>query len=138
MKSARLAEGDFKSTTRTWSDPKPQIIVQVAKNNGGDYEIAVGTDSTKYLFVDSGTRPHVITAVRSRYLAFSSGYRVKTRVGIIGSQEGGAFGPTRFAQSVKHPGFPGRKFTVRIQQRRQKTVEQEVSQAIAKVNRTQK
>jgi hypothetical protein len=136
MKTGRLIESDLKATTRTWTH-KPQFMIQVAIDNG-DYIITAGTDSLIYLFVNEGTRPHPIVAVRSRYLRFSSGYRAKTRVGIIGSQEGGSFGDTRFAQRVQHPGFPGRRFTLTIQRRRQKTLEQEESQAIAKVNRTMK
>lgn len=136
MKSARLVEADFKSTTRTW-EHKPQFVTQVAQS-GNDYVVASGTDSAIFLYVDAGTRPHIIKAKRSKYLAFQGGYRAKTRVGIIGSQEGGSFGETQFAQQVKHPGTKARKFTIKIQARRQKTIEQEVSQAIAKVNRTMK
>ena len=136
LKSARLVETDFKTTTKTWQH-KPQFVTQVAQS-GNDYVVTSGTDSAIYNYVDAGTRPHIIKAKRSKYLAFSSGYRAKTRVGIIGSQEGGAFGEPQFAQQVKHPGTKARNFTVRIQARRQNTVEQEVSHAIAKVNRTQK
>lgn len=135
LKSARLVERDFKATTRTW-DHKPQFVTQVAQQ-GGDYTVASGTDSAIYNYVDAGTKPHEIRAKRSKYLAFQSGYRAKTRVGIIGSQEGGSFGDTQFAQVVQHPGTKARRFTITIQQRRQKTIEQEVSQAIAKVNRKQ-
>lgn len=136
LKSARLVESDFKSTTRTW-EHKPQFVTQVAQS-GNDYVVVSGTDSAIFLYVDAGTRPHIIKAKRSKYLAFQGGYRAKTRVGIIGSQEGGAFGEMQYAQQVKHPGTKARKFTVRIQARRQKTIEQEVSQAIAKINRTMK
>jgi len=135
-KTASLTQRDLLSTTRTW-DHKPKFDITITQQ-GDDYSIAVGTDDKIYGYVDAGTRPHVITAKRSPYLAFSAGYRAKTRVGIIGSQPGGAFGPTIFAQSVSHPGFPGRMFIQRIQQRRQITMQQESSQAIAKVNRTAK
>lgn len=135
MKTARLVQRDLESTTRTW-DHKPTFTIAVTQT-GADYEVSAGTDDKIYGYVDAGTRPHVIRAKRSKYLSFSSGYRAKTRVGIIGSQPGGPFGDPVLAQEVQHPGFPGRKFTQRIKQRRQKTAEQEIAQAVAKVARKQ-
>jgi hypothetical protein len=127
---------DLQSTVRTW-EHKPAFTLVVHKT-GQDYAIVAGTNDKIYGFVNTGTKAHPIQAKRSKYLAYSSGYRAKTRVGIIGSQTGGAFGSTRFARSVKHPGFPGRKFILRIQRRRQVTMRQELEQSVAKVNRTQK
>lgn len=136
MKTARLAERDYDSTTRTW-DHKVKFEVEVTQN-GANYEVTAGTHDKIYGFVDAGTKAHIIRPKRSKYLSFSSGYRAKTRVGVIGSQPGGSFGDTVLAQEVHHPGFPGRQFTVRIKQRRQKTIEQETAQAVAKVARKQK
>lgn len=126
---------DLESTVRTW-DHKPKFDVTIT-NTGGDYSIAAGTDNLIYLFVSGGTKPHTIAARRSPYLIFQGGYRAKTRVGIIGSQAGGRDpnGDWFRKKQVKHPGFPGRQFIGKIQSRRQKTMEQEQRQAIAKVNR---
>jgi hypothetical protein len=126
---------DFEATTRTWTH-KPLFDVTITQQ-GEDYIVVAGTDDLIYLFVSEGTKPHVIAAKRSPYLVFQSGYRAKTRVGIIGSQEGGAFGDTLFRKSVKHPGSKARKFIAKIQARRQVTLTQEGNQAVAKVNRTQ-
>jgi hypothetical protein len=104
----------------------------------GAYRVTTGTNAKIYGFVDEGTKAHVILPKRSKYLAFSSGYKAKTRVGIIGSEPGGSFGESVFAAKVHHPGFPGRKFTITIGKRRQVTLNQEVSHAIALVNRTMK
>lgn len=136
QKTAALALRDMESTTRTW-EHKPLFDVTITQN-GKDYSVTAGTDDRIYGYVDAGTRAHVIEPKRSRYLRFQSGYRAKTRVGIIGSREGGPFGAQVFRARVYHPGFPGRKFTVKIQKRRQVTVQQEVSHSIAKVNRLQK
>lgn len=135
LKAGRAAKRDYESTTRTW-DHKPKFDLVVAES-GGDLTVTVGTDDKIYGYVDRGTKPHVIRPKRSRFLRFSSGYRAKTRVGIIGSQPGGPFGDTVTATEVHHPGFPGRKFTATIRKRRQKTVEQETAQNIAKVARKQ-
>jgi len=135
-KTASLVQRDFQATTRTWTH-KPKFDITITRQ-GNNYIVAAGTDDLIYLFVSEGTKPHVIRAKRSPYLVFQSGYRAKTRVGIIGSNEGGAFGDTVAAKSVKHPGTKARKFIQKIRERRQKTAEQEGSQAIAKVNRTMK
>lgn len=134
-RTAGLVERDLESTTRTWNH-KPHF--RRVESKGKNLTITIGTDNLIYHFVDHGTKAHKITAKRSKYLRFSSGYRAKTRPNIIGSQDGGSFGDDQFAQSVNHPGFPGRKFIITIQKRRQVTLNQEVSHEIAKVNRTQK
>jgi hypothetical protein len=135
-KTASLVQRDLQSTTRTW-DHKPKFDITITQQ-GENYIVAVGTDDLIYLFVSEGTKPHIIQARRAPYLAFQGGYRAKTRVGIIGSNPGGGFGPTIFAQTVHHPGTKARKFIANIQKRRQITMLQEGTQAVAKVNRTMK
>jgi len=135
-KTASLVHRDLLSTVRTW-EHKPKFDITITQQ-GDNYIVAAGTDNLIYLFVSEGTKAHVIKAKRSPYLVFQSGYRAKTRVGIIGSNEGGAFGDTIAAKSVKHPGTKARKFIQKIRERQQKTAEQEAAQAIAKVNRTMK
>lgn len=135
LKSANLVQRDLQSTVATWST-KPKFSVTI-EQSGGDYAVLATTDSDVYGYVDSGTRPHVIRPKRSRYLRFSSGYKVKTRPSIIGSQDGGSFGDDVFSRGVHHPGTKARQFTKVIATRRQKTTEQEISAAIAKVNRQQ-
>jgi hypothetical protein len=136
QQTAALILRDFESTTRTW-EHKPAFDITITREVDA-YSIAAGTDDLIYLFVSEGTRPHLIRAKRSRYLVFQSGYRAKTRVGIIGSQEGGAFGDTQFAQSVQHPGTKARQFIAKIKSRRQTTLRQLTQQAIADVNKQQK
>lgn len=127
---------DMQSTTRTWNH-KPSFYV-VIHNSNGQYAVIAGTDNLIYKFVDGGTKAHPIVAKRSKYLRFSSGFRAKTRVNIIGSNAGGSFGDSVFAQSVKHPGTKPRNFIIRIAARRQVTMRQITEQNIAKVNRLQK
>lgn len=134
QKSANLVKRDLESTVSSWTN-KPKFNVSV-ESSGNDYVVNATTDSDVYGFVDSGTRPHIIKPVRSKYLRFSSGYKSKGRTGVIGSNPGGSFGDPVFAKQVNHPGFAGRHFTILIASRRQVTVNQEVSQAIAKINRT--
>jgi hypothetical protein len=126
---------DLQSTVRTWKT-KVSFYVVIHKS-GGEYAVIAGTNNLIYLFVDHGTKAHPIKPKRSKYLAFQSGYRAKTRPNIIGSQDGGAFGDTIFSKGVKHPGTKRRNFILRIAKRRQVTMRQIGQQAIAKVNRKQ-
>lgn len=135
LKTANLTQRDLEATTRTW-DHKVKFVV-VVEENASAYAIFAGTNDDIYNYVDRGTKAHDIFPKRSKYLRFYGGYRAKTRVGIIGSQEGGASGEAVFRQSVHHPGFAGRNFAATIARRRQKTLEQEMSQSIAKVARAQ-
>lgn len=130
-KSAGLLLRDLESTVRTWKH-KPTFDVTITRQ-GGDYSVSAGTDDEIYGYVNDGTKPHVIRPKRSKYLRFSSGYKAKTRVGVIGSNDGGSFGGDVFSKGVYHPGFVGRKFAQKIQSRRQTTIAQEISAAIAKV-----
>lgn len=134
--TVNLIERDMQSTTRTWTH-KPQFRIVIG-TRGKDLRATIGTDDPIYQYVDHGTKAHKIRAKRSKYLAFQSGYKAKTRVGIIGSQEGGAFGDTQIAKEVNHPGFPGRKFIATIRKRREVTMRQNIEHGIAVVNRTQK
>jgi hypothetical protein len=133
-KTANASKRDMQSTTRTWDHKVDFVVVE---ESGGDYSITVGTDDKIYGYVNDGTKPHVIRPKKSRFLSFRGGYRAKTRVGIIGSRAGGAFGDQVTAQEVHHPGFPGRNFIAVIAKRRQKTLQQETDQNIAKVARKQ-
>lgn len=133
QKSADLTRKDLEATTQTWKH-KPKFAV-VVEENATAFAVFAGTNDAVYGYVDEGTRPHDIKPKRSKYLRFSSGYRSKSRVGIIGSREGGSFGDNVFSQGVHHPGTAARGFTILIAKRRQKTLEQEIDQALAKVAR---
>jgi len=137
QKSANLTKRDYESTARTWSaENKPEFTVTV-EESGGDYSVTAGTDSKIYGYVDEGTEPHTIRAKKSRFLRFRTGGTPKTRVGIIGSRAGSPGTDWRTAQEVRHPGTKKRNFTETIRKRRQKTIEQEISQAVAVVARKQ-
>ena len=111
---ARDMQADYKRTTATWShQPTFEKIVDVQAD--GSFSALVGTDDRIYTYVDQGTSPHIITPKRPGYpLRFASGYRAKTRPGVLGSSGGGPFGPDRFAMLVRHPGTKARNFTKMI------------------------
>jgi hypothetical protein len=103
--TAKAIKVDFGVTTRTWSK-RPDFKIE----SPNWYTRLIYTDNKIYGYVSDGTRPHVIRAKNASRLAFPANYAAKTAVGVIGSTAGGSSGPTRFAQEVHHPGFPGRKF----------------------------
>lgn len=133
QKSANAAKRDLQTTTRTWQH-KPPFDVVVAQTER-EYTVAAGTDDAIYGYVDGGTRPHIIRPRRSRYLRFRVGGRPKTRVGVIGSFPGAPGTDWRSAYFVLHPGTGARRFTTTIARRRQKSLEQDIRQGIAKVAR---
>ena len=135
-KSAGLVLKDFEATVRTWKH-KPVFDLTITEQ-GGSYSVTAGTDDEIYGYVNNGTKPHQIKPKRSRYLRFSSGFKAKTRVGVIGSFQGGSFGSDIFSRGVMHPGFPGRQFAKKIAQRRQLSTKQEIAQSVALVTRKQK
>lgn len=133
LKTANLTKRDLESTVRTWRH-KPTFTVEVIRLRNS-VVIVAGTDDPIYGYVDQGTRPHIIRPRRSRYLRFQVGGRPKTRAGVIGSQAGSAGDSWRTEFFVLHPGTAKRDFTGKIAERRQKTIEQETAQRLAKVLR---
>lgn len=135
QKSAALVLKDLHATTRTW---RTKVAFDVTITQvGDDYAVTAGTDNPIYGWVNDGTKRHAIRPKRGKYLRFSSGYKAKTKVGLINSYDGGSFGNDVYSKGVMHPGFIGRKFVEAIAKRRQVTVRQEIDQSIAKVARKQ-
>jgi len=115
---AKMAEREmlrrYRRTTQTWRH-KPTFVA-VREFTPNSYGVIVGTDDPVYGYVDRGTRPHIIEPKGPGYpLRFRSGYNAKTTPGVLGSQNGGAFGNSVHAWRVHHPGTQARKFTEMIQ-----------------------
>ena len=68
-----------------------------------------------WIYVDQGTKPHVIVPKNARMLRFRTGYKAKTAPGAgIRGGGGGATGPVVWAKKVNHPGSKARKFSEQI------------------------
>lgn len=112
---------DFYKTVETWTD-KPTFSIE--KRQRG---YTVTTGSKVYLFVDVGTRAHMIRPKRAGgVLRFQAGYKAKTRPSFIGSRPGGPSGETLYRPEVHHPGTTGRRFTKVIHTKWQKRTGPEV------------
>ena len=119
--TVNIIKDDYKRTVRTWSK-QPIFEKRGPKKIFGKLEETVSTNSEIYFYIDDGTSPHIIRPRNAGLLSFQTGYRAKTRVGVVGSRGGGAFGPRVSAKQVMHPGFPARNFTKTIAKRRQKNL----------------
>jgi hypothetical protein len=120
----RLIAREFDKTTASWSGEKPRFEVETNLSSR-DAEVLVGPTGAdkavdKWVWLDQGTRPHVIRPVNAKRLAFRANYRPKTRVGVFGSAGGGSSGPRVFAKSVQHPGTEARNWSEDIVKRRRK------------------
>jgi len=90
--TANIVRDDFGKTVRTWNT-KPSFRKRGPIQKANSLEARVGTDSEIYLFVDSGTKAHLIRPRNVGLLRFQSGYTAKTRVRVVGSRGGGPRGP---------------------------------------------
>lgn len=111
---------DFAKTVKTWSN-KPDFVVEDSRR-GGNFRRAIYTTSAIYGYVNDGTRAHLIRPKNGKALSFQSGYRAKTRVGLIGSNSGGASGAYVQAKAVRHPGTDARNFTRVIAAKHRRTI----------------
>lgn len=102
-------KADYQKTTATWKR-KPAFDLTVTVQPRAGIKILVTTKDKVYEYVTKGTRPHIIRAKNAVALRFQSGYRAKTRKGLIGSTSGGASGDVAYAKVVQHPGTEGREF----------------------------
>jgi len=80
------------------------------------YIFSVGPNKNIWVYVDKGTKPHVIRAVNAPLLKFKTGYQAKTLAKPARTVVGGgrATGPWVSAVSVNHPGSEGRGFSEQI------------------------
>lgn len=119
----------YRSTVATWSR-KPTFTTERERDSR-----TVGTDDEIYEIVsETGSRPHVIRPRRAGgRLRFQSGYRAKTRRGVIGSTGGGASGDVVFSRGVQHPGFEAREFSQQITEQMEGTLERLVDQAMGRL-----
>lgn len=114
-KTAKLVYQDFLRTVATW-DEKPRFTTTYSSDG---FTAIVATDNEVYGYVNSGTKPHVITPKAPGYpLRWSSQYTPKTRPRVIGSYAGGSSGvKDSAAYLVHHPGTKARNFNKEIAKR---------------------
>lgn len=104
-KTADKAQSALRKTSATFSRPPDFVITSKP------YEREISTSDQKYLWVDDGTKPHLIAARNYRQLFFNRGSSPKTSPGAL---EAGAGSPGVMAPGpkvVRHPGTKPRGFS---------------------------
>lgn len=87
------AQEEIKAITAGWSTP-PAVSVRRT-----EYEATITVPDERWLWLDEGTRQHVITPKRRKFLKFEAG------------------GGTVFARKVNHPGTKARYYTKQVQRK---------------------
>lgn len=114
--AALAAKVDLQVPTQTWKNEHKANFI-IVKQPG---KRLVQTSDTPYIYVDQGTKPHVIRAKNAKVLAFQANYQAKTSPRWIGSRAGGPSGPMVYTPEVHHPGFEGRAFSETVAEKWQK------------------
>lgn len=129
-KARKPIEEDLNAVTETWNH---KVKFKVRWNTAGNnIEMTITTNDKVFIYVNDGTRPHVIQPRTARRLVFQSGYTAKSTVGSLRSRRGGKSGPTVYAKLVHHPGNEARKFDELVAKKHKNLLQKEVDAAIKK------
>ena len=127
-KTGNIIRSDFRKTTRTWRE-KPDFRKTGPKSEHGGLVVEVFANNKVYFYLTHGTKSHLISPKRAGALRFQAGYRAKTRVRVVGSRSGGAFGAVAFSKGHRVSGIKAREFDKEIASRREKTFNSRVQAA---------
>lgn len=127
--AALRAEGEdikkeLEKTTATWEGSKPTFEIEVDVS-GGNAVVLIGPGGNtegaqKWVWLDEGTKPHVIKAKNVPNLVFRTNFTPKTKVKTFASGRGSISPPWRATPQVKHPGIEAREWSKEIAKRRKK------------------
>jgi hypothetical protein len=129
---AEAVRQQFLNTVETWNT-KPEFVTE--KSPG---ERRIYTRNLIYMFVNNGTKRHIIPHPTDIYPGrkplrfYRTGFRAKSRVGLISRSNKGAVAgkDLTFAKWVDHPGTEARKFDEAIQKKWQKELPKQLQRAI--------
>lgn len=130
--TAKAIRVDFNVTTQTWKK-RPTFSILIRGSSLPEGQRIISTMNEIYAYVNYGTKPHTIRPKYANKLAFQSGYTNKTVPNRIASRPGGSFGPTVFANEVKHPGTKARNFDRAIARKWRKEWPRNLQRAINSV-----
>lgn len=125
-KIAKEAKSDFERTQSTW-EHKAKFVI---RSSPGIREVK--TSDTPYVFVDFGTKPHVIRPRNANALAFNANSKAKTRPGVITSGPGSPGGALVVRKIVHHPGTKAREFSEMIGEKWNQQFKRRMDEAIAR------
>lgn len=134
-KEGRAVKKEFEKTTATWKGAKPTFEIAIGLT-GKDAIVLIGPagdpeGAQKWVWLNDGTKPHVIKAKNVPNLIFrhGSGFKPKTKVKTFSSGPGANTGPIVSKKQVKHPGIEARDWTGEIVKKRKKKFNQALIKA---------
>jgi hypothetical protein len=119
-KAGREIQKDFEATQSSWKpEDKAKFDNLISLRGGPTVVVAPSDNADVWTMVNDGTPPHPIPLEPKQdgFLIFQTGYNAKTKPGVIGSVQGGKFGPKIRKKQVNHPGTEPRNFDKVIQQK---------------------
>lgn len=119
---------ELNKTTKTWNGEKPKFesLIGLERPPGSASVLTGPTGSdkavNKWVWLNDGTRPHVIAARRKPRLAFQTeGFKAKTVPGKFTSGRGRrASGAWAYPVKVRHPGTKARGWSELLQKQRKR------------------
>lgn len=118
-----LVKRDLEKPLKSWSNP-PQIEVLIDLDSKAATVVIgpAGSDMqvNKFVWLDKGTKPHVIKAKNAPRLAFQTNFKPKTSPNSLASSSGSKSPPWAFAKQINHPGTKPRNWTEIALSRRKK------------------
>jgi hypothetical protein len=124
----KLALAQFDEITQHWTGDRPEWVL-VYQANAKQAALIVQPSNSgskgalKWLWIDKGTKPHVILPVNATVLAFPSSYSAGSTPGSIKTKAATSGGDTVFARGVNHPGTEARGWTEILQKDLQEVVD---------------
>lgn len=120
----RVVKKEFEKTTTTWKGAKPTFEIAIGLT-GQDAIVIIGPGGNtegaqKWVWLDEGTKPHIIKAKNVPNLRFKTNFTAKTKVKTFSSSAGSSNPPWRATKQVKHPGIEAREWSETIVKRRRK------------------
>lgn len=130
----------FQAAVRTWKHKPTFLKKRAASKTGLRQLIELGGSAENikiFIYVDRGTKPHIIAPKNSTVLVFNVGYSAKTSP-VANSNAGSGVatgGKVVTPNPVQHPGTEARAFSGFFALEAQEQLDHEIVLAIQRVNR---
>lgn len=131
---------DLQRTTAHWTGEKPVFkpLIRVWMDREMVLEIRLAGPEkgvNKWIWINEGTKPHVIRPRRARHLHFQTGYTAGSKPGSTFTMRASTGGDWRAALEVNHPGTQAREWSRLIEANHQRPFERWMGAAMAKAAR---
>ncbi len=131
----KIVKKELEKTTATWKGAKPTFKILISLTSGSATVLIGPGNSTegaqKWVWLDEGTKPHIIRAKNAPFLIFRDGrgFTPKTKVKAFSSGAGSNTGSLVSKKQVKHPGIDAREWSLEIAEIRKKPFTKAMNEA---------